>query len=135
MTKATSLAMAQAVQGLLTSAGLSSSIGEAPTDLNPPHVVVWPGAGFEVPTDLHDVIGDLELSIQLTAIGTTAEQAQWASDKARNAVNRVIPADIEDYTFWPIYAENSSQPVRRDDQVEPPLFISTSRWTIRSTPA
>jgi hypothetical protein len=135
MTKATSLQMTDAVADLISGAGVSCSVGEAPANLSAPHCVVWPGAGFEMPTNLALPIGDLRLSFQLTAIGTTAEQAQWVSDTARVAINKVTPAPIADYTFWPIYAEPASQPVRRDDQVEPPLFVSTSRWVIRSQPS
>ena len=134
MTKATTLEMADAIVALLEAAGLSASLGEAPAVLNPPHVIVWPGSGFETFTDLGRPIGDLLLSVQLTCIGATVQQAQWAADKARTAINRAIPDPINDYTFWPIYAEQASQPVRKDDQVTPPMYVATSRWILRSTP-
>lgn len=134
MTKATSWQMSEAVVDLLEAAGLSVSLGEAPASLNPPHVVVWPSSGFEMHTDLGHPIGDLVLGFQLTGIGTTAQQAQWAIDKARVAVNRVTLDPIASYSFWPIYAEQTSQPVRRDDQVVPPMYVATSRWVVRSTP-
>ena len=132
---ATTLEMAEAIVGLLEGAGLSASLGESSGTVNPPHVVVWASSGFALPTDLGHVIGDIELSFQLTAIGATPEQAQWAADKARVAVNRVIVSDIDGDAFWPIWAEQASQPVRRDDQVQPPMFVATSRWVLRSTPA
>jgi hypothetical protein len=134
MTKATSLEMAEAIVSLLEGAGLSASLGEAPAVLNPPHVVVWPGGGFETFTDLGHPIGDMILSIQLTCVGASPQQAQWAADKARAAVSRVTIAPISDYSFWPIYAEQASQPIRKDDQVTPPMYVAVSRWNVRSTP-
>ncbi len=125
---------ADAVVDLLTAAGLSTTASEAPDDAAAPFVVVYPSPGLSVAEALGDPIRDLVTSFQLTCVGTTAEQALWASDKARGAINRVTPT-ITGRDCWPIWSDDPPQPVRRDDAVNPPMFVAISLWSLRSSPS
>lgn len=122
-----------AVVALLEATHITTAVSEAPAAAEPPFVVVHPSAGLEVAENLKSPVGDLVVDFQLTCVGESAEQALWCSDKARAAINRVIPT-VSGRVCWPIWADEQPQPVRRDDAVNPPLFVATSRWSLRSTP-
>jgi len=123
---------ADAVAALLTAVNLPTTIGEAADDTATPFCVLYPNAGLEIPTSLGLPIGDIIMDFQTTCVGATAEQALWAADKARTALNRVIPV-VAGRTCWPIYADEPPQPVRRDDTINPPLFVAIARWSLRSS--
>ncbi len=123
---------ADAIAGLLTTAGLTFSFGEANDDAPTPFVVLYPTPGLELAENLGYPIGDLQMDFQLTCVGESAEQALWCSDKARTAINRTIPT-VSGRTCWPIWADEQPQPVLRDDAVNPPKFVAISRWSLRST--
>ncbi len=123
---------ADAVASLLTTAGLTVSIGEAPDDLAGAFVVLYPTPGLEVGDAIKSPLGDLQMDFQLTCVGSSAEQALWCADKARTAINRAIPT-VSGRVCWPIWADEQPQPVLRDDAVNPPKFVAISRWSLRST--
>lgn len=123
---------ADAVASLLTGAGLTVSIGEAPDDLAGAFVVLYPTPGLELAETLGYPIGDMQMDFQLTCVGESSEQALWCADKARTAINRAIPA-VSGRVCWPIWADEQPQPVLRDDAVNPPKFVAISRWSLRST--
>ncbi len=123
---------ADAVASLLTTAGLTVSIGEAPDDLAGAFVVLYPTPGLEVGDAIKSPLGDLQMDFQLTCVGSSAEQALWCADKARTAINRAIPT-VSGRVCWPIWADEQPQPMRRDDAVNPPKFVAISRWSLRST--
>ena len=123
---------ADAVVALLTAAGLATTLGEAADDTATPFAVVYPTAGLEVPESLGLPIADMLIDFQVTCVGESAEQALWAADKARTALNRVIPT-VAGRVCWPIWADEQPQPIRRDDALNPPLFVAISRWSLRST--
>ncbi len=123
---------ADAIAGLLTTAGLAVTIGEATDDAATPFVVLYPTPGLELAENLGKPIGDIQVDFQLTCVGESSEQALWCADKARTAINRVIPT-VSGRVCWPIWADEQPQPVRRDDAVDPPKFVAISRWSLRST--
>ncbi len=123
---------ADAVASLLTTAGLTVSIGEAPDDLAGAFVVLYPTPGLELAENLGKPIGDMQMDFQLTCVGESSEQALWCADKARTAINRAIPT-VSGRVCWPIWADEQPQPVLRDDAVNPPKFVAISRWSLRST--
>ncbi len=123
---------ANAVAALLTDAGLTVTLGEAGDEAVPPFVVLYPSTGFGVPDSLADPVKDLEMDFQLTCVGSTVEQALWAADKARTAVDHITPT-VSGRVCWPIWSDEAPPPVRRDTAVNPPMFVAISRWCLRST--
>jgi hypothetical protein len=121
-----------AIVALLAASNLAAYVGEAPDDLSTPYVVLYPTPGFPVAESLKAPNSDIVVDFQLTCVGKTAEQALWLHDQARAAVDHVTPT-VSGRTCWPIYADELPQPIRRDDQVNPPLFVAISRWSLRST--
>lgn len=121
-----------AVVALLETTSMVVTIGEAPDDPTPPLLVVWPSPGLGVTDTLDDPIADLFVGFQITAIGESAEQALWASDQAYAAINRVTPT-VTGRVCRPIWGDDPPQPIRRDDAVNPPLFVAISLWSLRSS--
>jgi hypothetical protein len=72
--------------------------------------------------------------IQITSVGGSREQAQWMAGKVRHAfldpgltiTGRALLEPVELVL---------SLPVRRDDQVNPPLFYVVEQFRVRTTPA
>ncbi len=123
-----------AVAALLTAAGLPTTIAEASDDAEPPFVVLWPTPGLTHAVTLNSPNSDVTLDFQMTCVGETAEQALWTHDKARAAIDRVTPT-VSGRSARPIFSEFQPQPVRRDDAVNPPLFVAISEWSLRTSPS
>lgn len=105
----------------------------APTDADPPYAVLYPIPGFK--SLEHRALTNTaptEDRYQVTAVGQTAEQAAWISDKVTAALYAGVPS-IAGRRVWPAVQE-SAQPVRRDDE-STALYIATSQWLTRSDPA
>lgn len=123
-----------AIVALLTAANLTTTVAEAADDTATPFVVVWPSPGLAHAETLKSPNTDLTVGFQITCVGETAEQALWCHDKARAAIDRVVPT-VSGRTAWPIFSEFQPQPVRRDDAVSPPLFVAVSEWSLRTSPS
>lgn len=83
---------------------------------------------------LGDRFADLQLDFQVTAVGTGPEQAQYIADAVRTALLAVPPPAVTGRAVWPLW-QTASQPVARDDTVQPPLWIATAQYAIKSNPA
>lgn len=82
---------------------------------------------------LGDRFADLDLDIQLTAVATGPEQALAYADAARIALLTGTLA-VSGRAVWPPW-QTGAQPVVRDDTVQPPLYIATAQYAIKSNPA
>lgn len=95
--------------------------------------VVVHGTPGQSSGSLGDRFADLLLDFQVTAVGTGPEQALAYADAARVALLGTPPA-VAGRAVWPLW-QTGSQPVQRDDTVQPPLWIATAQYAIKSTPA
>lgn len=100
-----------------------------------PYVVLYPGVVSRIDGPMSDPYADTSSEYQITAVGQTRAQAQWAADKARGlilAVQKDLPVPGRDVQLigW-----GPSQEVRRDDDATPPLFFAVDVYSIDSTPA
>lgn len=96
-------------------------------------VVIHGSPGDIAPGSLGDLFSDLVIQIQLTAVGTGPEQASAYADAARKVL-LTTPLVVAGRQVW-IPRQTGSQPVQRDDEVQPPLWIATAQYEIKSTPA
>lgn len=106
---------------------------KAPAAAVPPYVVLYAGPGRHEGS-LGDRFRDLFLEFQITAVGTTSEQAEWAADAARLVLLTMQPT-VPGRQVQPLWQVDSSQPVARDDDVTPPLFYLPVIYQMRSDPS
>lgn len=97
------------------------------------HCVVVHGATGMPSGSLGDRFADLTVTVQLTAVGTGPEQATAYADAARAALLTSTLA-VTGRVVWPAW-QLADQPVTRDDTVQPPLWIATAQYSIKSNPA
>lgn len=95
--------------------------------------VVIHGSAGDLSGPLGDRFADITIPIQLTAVGTGPEQAAAYADAARAALLTATLA-VDGRAVWPAW-QTGSQPVTRDDSVQPPLWIATAQYAIKSNPA
>ena len=124
-----------AVATLLRQGGLDVYVADPPRVPHDavPFVVVWPDAGTVTAGSVGDHLSDLFVDFQTTSVGATAEQALWVHDKAARVLWGARPEVPGRYTL-PIFAPESPQPVRRDDDLAVPLMFVAARWRLHTTP-
>lgn len=123
------------ILGLLTDAGLNVHDGFIKVDETEkvisaalPYVVFYSSPGYDNDKRLGDGIGGRVVEFQVTGVGATREQAKWALDKARDALNkkRLNGSAIRRY--------DDNQYVRRDDDYTRPgggpLFYGVDRYGV-----
>lgn len=98
-----------------------------------PYCVVYPLAGgvFDGPLGCPD--DDASLTFQVTCVGATRAQCEWACD----TVNDLLigqPLTVAGRFVYRVWADMAGGGVRRDDEVQPPVFIATPRYRVESTP-
>lgn len=95
--------------------------------------VVIHGSPGDPSGSLGDRFADIVIPIQLTAVGEGPEQASAYADAARAAL-LTASLSVAGRAVWPAW-QTGSQPVQRDDTVNPPLWIATAQYSIKSNPA
>jgi hypothetical protein len=120
-----------AVTTALTGAQLTVYLGGAPQGVAPPYAVLYPSSGAPVRASLADDRVNWLSVLQITCVGTTAEQALNYADRAHAALDP--PLVVAGRTGWRPEALDGT-PVTRDDQVTPPVYYVAARWRLRSTP-
>jgi hypothetical protein len=123
-------------------AALAAPLGALPTPIKAyigtrPDVdrncVVIHGSTGDLSGTLGDRYADIVVPVQLTAVGEGPEQASAYADSARRALLAAALV-VTGRRVWPA-RQAASQPVLRDDTVQPPLWIATAQYEITSNPA
>jgi hypothetical protein len=124
-----------AVKAALVAEALTVYLGGAPPGTTPtdttPYVVLYPDPGHAVTASLADDRTGFQAVFQLTCVGLTAEQALNVSDRARAALTDA-PTVAGRASWRP--EQLDGQPVKRDDDITPPVFYAISRYRLRSIP-
>lgn len=82
---------------------------------------------------LGDRFADLDIPIQLTAIATGPEQALAYACAARAAL-LTTPISVPGRALYPAWQTGEQDPLR-DESVNPPLWIATAQYALKSNPA
>lgn len=120
-----------AVIAALEALGLAVGDAVAP-DQDPPYVVVYPIPGGSTTGTLATPDDDAILVYQVTCVGKTREQAEWLADKALILLEGNVAVTGRRVLRVSLDMHGGTQ---RDDQLTPPVFWSTPRFRIISTPA
>lgn len=119
-----------AVIAALEATGLT--VGDADANgLTAPYAVVYQIPGGRMYGSLDAPFDDAELVYQVTCVGTTREQAEWVTDKAMALLNGFSVTGRSVALVMP----EGGPGIRRDDDVQPPMYYSTPRFTIKTTPS
>lgn len=132
MTVATNRPLSQAVLTALQSAWARVGDGVAPADTTTPYAVLYRAGSGALDGPMSNQHADGSPLLQLTCVGSTAEQAEWLADKLRPTLlarptvtgQRVMQVSLE-----------TSQPVRRDDSSAPAVFYAVDQARFFTTPA
>lgn len=98
-----------------------------------PYFVVYPLPGGYFDGTLGDPDNDASLIWQVTCVGATRAQCEAAADRA-NDVLIGQPLNVADRFICRVWADMAGGGARRDDTVQPPVFIATPRYRVDSTP-
>lgn len=99
-----------------------------------PYAVLYPLTGGVFDGTLGCPDDDANLIWQVTCVGSTRTQCEWAADKTLETLVGATPA-VAGRGITRLYADIAGGGVRRDDSVQPPVFISTPRFRAYSSPA
>lgn len=130
----TRLATDSIVAHLASETGLDVGDGIAPADTTRPYLVVYRIGAFNTDGPLRGASEDQWAQYQVTAVGDTREQAEWALGKTRTAILDAAITPPSGYTWGkaPIIDEG---PSTRDDSFQPPLFYAVETYRLFATPA
>lgn len=97
--------------------------------------IVYPIIGGIFDGTLGEPSDDASLIYQVTCIGRDRPQCEWVADDTNDILieqqaSLVVPGRY----IMRIWADMPGGGVRRDDEVQPPVFIATPRYRIESTP-
>lgn len=99
-----------------------------------PYYVVYPLAGGVFDGSLGCPDDDASLTWQVTCVGATRPQCEAAADRA-NEVLIGQPLIVTGRHISRVWADMAGGGVRRDDLVQPPVFIATPRYRVESSPS
>jgi hypothetical protein len=108
-------------------------VGGAPPPPPDRYVVLYPDSGLPEDTGLDLDADQVEMLLQATYVGTTVEQALWVAERVRARLVNATPT-VAGRVCWPLSIQ-VSQPLRRDDDVTPPLYFAVDVYELRSIPA
>jgi hypothetical protein len=112
---------------------IGKPVGDArKPDGEPPYAVVYPFGGTRS-GPVGDPDADASLTWQITCVGRDREGAEWMADR----VAEVMDGGVVNIPGRKVMRAQtvSDQPIRRDDDVQPPLFYATPIWRLDTTPA
>lgn len=99
-----------------------------------PYRIVYPIPGGLFDGTLGCPSDDASLIYQVTCIGRDRPQCEWVVDQTNEVLveqTLIVPGRYVSR----VWADMAGGGVRRDDEVQPPVFISTPRYRVESAPA
>ena len=105
----------------------------APEDRPEKYVVVYPIPGGSRGGTLAGPFDDAEIVYQVTCVGQTRQQAEWVRDKVEAALLTGITVSGRHIPL--VRPEGGDDGTYRDDTVTPPLYYTTPRYRVHTTPA
>jgi hypothetical protein len=99
-----------------------------------PYIIVYPLSGGVFDGTLGCPDDDASLIWQLTCVGSTRRQCEWAADRALSVLVGTS-LTVTGRFVSRVWADMAAGGARRDDTVQPPVFIATPRIRAMSTPA
>ena len=118
----------------LASTGLEVGDAVAPATSDRPYLVLYRIGDFDTSGPLRGASEDAIPQYQITAVGDTREQAEWAQTKARTAMTGTDPTSPAGYKMYrPRLTPGPG--TSRDNSYDPPLFYAVDTYQFVTTPA
>lgn len=98
-----------------------------------PYRVLYPiiGGTFEGPLGCPS--DDASLIYQVTCVGRDRPQCEWIVDNTNDLLVEQ-PLTVAGRSIMRVWCDMAGGGARRDDTVQPPVFIATPRYRVESTP-
>ena len=98
-----------------------------------PYRIVFPISGGVFDGPLGCPSDDASLTWQVTCVGATREQCEWVVDATHaSLVEQTLT--VAGRSIDRVWSDMAGGGARRDDEVQPPVFIATPRYRADSTP-
>jgi len=98
-----------------------------------PYRIVYPIPGGLFDGTLGCPSDDASLTWQVTCVGATREQCEWVVDETHASLVEQ-PLTVAGRFIDRVWSDMAGGGARRDDEVQPPVFIATPRYRVESTP-
>jgi hypothetical protein len=115
----------------LQAAGLTVGDAQAPSNSGPPYCIVYPLPGGDSFGTLQNPNEDADLPFQVTCVGVSRKQAEWVADQTLTLLGGLSVAG----RAIVLVTLDSFGGARPDHDVSPPVYSSTPRYRVKSTPA
>jgi hypothetical protein len=122
-----------ALLALIQAAGVTVYDGAVPDRPTLPYAVLYADLGTHTAQSLANDPDWTDLRFQVTSVGVLPASARIVAEKSLGALLGVRPT-VPGRRCGPI-RHDSSQPIQRDDDQQPPLFYATDQFTVSSVPA
>lgn len=132
MTVPQTLPHVDAVRDRLESAQLAVHLGVAPVGAGPPYVSLHPDPGSPTSSSLAGEHDQADVVVAVVCVGASAEQALWVGDTVATSLLGT-EITVTGRAGWRPELDAAGPPVRRDDDVTPPLFYLSPQYRIRSS--
>ena len=116
-----------AIVARVATIGKPVGLAVAPANNVYPYAVVYPLNDENTEGSLNDPTQAVWWAFQITTVSNGAQGALWMQVKCREALHGHIPA-VTGVGTTPIHLTDGSG-LLRDDDVQPPLFYTTDRYT------
>jgi hypothetical protein len=103
-----------------------------PNNPSYPYVVLYGNQGLPSRTSMDPVSDQRETTVQSTVVAVTQGQARALADRVEAAVLDVRPT-VAGRISAPV-EKRSSQPVRLDHDIKPPVFYAVDVWAFTTIP-
>ncbi|MCI0678526.1 MAG: hypothetical protein L0Z63_05735 [Actinobacteria bacterium] len=120
------------VARLEASTGKSIGKANAPEDVTTPYAVVYPLPDVDSDGTLDDPDSDVWWGFQITGVGKDMDEAQWMQAEARAALLGWTPT-VAGLELSPVELDSGSG-ITRDPDLRQPVFYSTDRFRVFSSP-
>jgi hypothetical protein len=121
------------ISHLETETTLNVGDSQAPGDTTRPYLVVYNTGAAIIDGTLSDADADQSVEYQVTSVGDTSEQAEWAQSLPRTAMTVAITPPSG--ASWGAPRLQPAVGTSRDDTYQPPLFYAVDVYRIHTTPS
>lgn len=97
-----------------------------------PYVIVYPTPGGIYDGPVGSPFADARVDYTITAIGASREQAQWGADQVFATLINPANVTVSGRTVN-LLSPDVDGGVIRDDDVQPPVFFSPTRWRVTTS--